>query len=111
TAWLAFAGLATRLYALQVKRSDEFRTRAERRRRRVDFLPPRRGRILDRAGRPLALDRAVCDVVVELPDLDPALDLVPAIGRATRTPLHEAARLLREAREKVRAGAKAAEVG
>ncbi|HZV00153.1 MAG TPA: penicillin-binding transpeptidase domain-containing protein [Planctomycetota bacterium] len=110
-AWLAFFGLGTRLYALQVRHADEMRSRAERRRRRVDFLPPRRGRIVDRHGNPLALDRAVEDVVVEMTELDPALDLVPRIGRATRAPIHEVAAQFREAREQVRDGARAARVG
>jgi penicillin-binding protein 2 len=110
-AWTAFFGLATRLYALQIRRGDEFKTRAERRRRRVDFLPPRRGKLLDRKGRPFAFDRSVHDVVVELTELDPALDLVPRIGRATRAPIHEVAHLLKEAREKARAGAAAVMVG
>ena len=110
-AWAAFAGLGSRLYALQIRRGDEFKTRAERRRRRVDFLPPRRGKLLDRKGRPFAFDRSVHDVVIELTELDPALDLVPRIGRATRAPIHEVAHLLREAREKARAGAAAVTVG
>jgi penicillin-binding protein 2 len=110
-AWLAFGGLTTRLYALQVRRGDELRSRAERRRRRVDFLSPRRGKIVDRKGRPLALDRAVEDVVLELTELDPALDLVPRLGRATHAPIHEVARALKEARAAVLAGASAVRVG
>jgi penicillin-binding protein 2 len=119
--WLVLGGLATRLYALQVLRHEELATRAEKRRRRVDWLEPRRGRILDRSGRVLAYDRPASDVVVELLELDPALELVPNLARATRFPKPQdpkdlsiavewVAGRFREAREEVRAGARAAQV-
>jgi penicillin-binding protein 2 len=108
--WVLFLLLATRLYALQVKHHDEFQVRAERRRRRVDFEAPRRGRIVDRNGTVLAFDRPIEDVIVDVTELDPSLELVPALARATRAPIHEVARRFREARALVREGAHVAEV-
>ncbi|MBI3726388.1 hypothetical protein HY251_20880 [bacterium] len=107
-AWLALGCLATRLYSLQVVRGDELRAKAERRRRKVELLPPRRGRILDAKGRVLALDRPAQDVTVELPELDPSLELVRVLAWATRSTTDEVARSFRGARARVRAGARTA---
>ena len=54
---LALLGLlAGRMYQLQVVESDRYTTLAEENRINLRLLPPPRGRILDRYGRPLAIN-------------------------------------------------------
>jgi len=52
-----FSGLAARLYYLQVIESDRYRMLAEDNRINFKLLAPRRGRIVDRFGRPMAINR------------------------------------------------------
>ncbi len=54
---LLFGGLLVRMFHLQVSRSDEFAKLAEENRISTRLLAPRRGRILDRFGVPLAANR------------------------------------------------------
>ncbi len=101
---LGAAGLGTllllsgRLYGLSVLRHDELRRSAEHRRRRADVLPARRGQVLDRHGRPLALDLPVDDVAVDLTELDPALEMVVPLARALAITRQEAWERLQDAR-------------
>lgn len=73
---LVYLGLASRLVVLQVVRRDAYRGKAERRRRRLEFLAPHRGRISDRRGRTLAVDQPDYEVSLELTDFDPSLGLL-----------------------------------
>lgn len=91
--------LTGRLYALTVLRHGELRAKAQRRSRRADVLPARRGQVLDRHGRPLALDLPVDDVAVDLTELDPALDLVVPLARALGLERQAAWERLRAARD------------
>ena len=52
-----FSILAGRLYYLQVIDSDKYKTLSENNQFNVELLPPIRGRILDRQGVPLALNK------------------------------------------------------
>jgi len=61
---LLLTALAGRLYYLQVLESERYLTLAEDNRINLRLLPPPRGRILDRHGRPLAHNRQDYRVVV-----------------------------------------------
>jgi penicillin-binding protein 2 len=98
---LLLTGLTARLYALTVQRHEELRLRAERRSRKVEVFEPRRGPIVDRAGRPLAIDRPARVVTLDLPELDPALSFVSPIAYTLRIPRSQALSLLRQARHKL----------
>ena len=52
-----FAALAGRLYFLQIKEAEKYRTLAENNQFNFELLPPIRGRILDRNGIPLATNK------------------------------------------------------
>lgn len=69
--------LAGRLYYLQVIEAERYLTLAEDNRISFRLLPPRRGRILDRMGRPLATNRPDFRVVLvaeRAKDVDGTLD-------------------------------------
>lgn len=73
------ATLAGRLYYLQVLEGDRYLTLAEDNRINVRLMMPTRGRILDRLGRPLALNRQEFRVVItpeQTRDLPATLDLL-----------------------------------
>ena len=79
---LAFGGLAARMYHLQVIEGDRYQTLAEENRINVKFHPPLRGFILDRFGRPLAINRRTYRVLFTpeaVKDIDAALDKLHAI--------------------------------
>lgn len=61
---LLLAALAGRLYSLQVIDGDRYLTLAEDNRINLRLITPVRGRILDRLGRPLALNRQEFRVVI-----------------------------------------------
>jgi penicillin-binding protein 2 len=52
-----FSGLAARMYYLQVIEADRYRMLAEDNRINFKLLAPRRGRIVDRFGRPMAINQ------------------------------------------------------
>lgn len=88
--------LAGRMYQLQVMESDRYKLLAEENRINMRLLPPPRGRILDRAGLPLAGNRENYRVVLiaeRTHDVNKTLDalseLIP-VGEAERR------RILRE---------------
>lgn len=51
-----FAALSGRLYFLQVMKSEEYKTLSDGNRIRLMLVPPRRGKIFDRNGNPLAVN-------------------------------------------------------
>ena len=95
---LLLAGLGCRLFVLTVQRHEALREAAERRSRRVEIVTARRGRILDRHGRPLAVDQPVWDIEIDLPRFDPALALVAPLARVLRVSLVKALAVVRAAR-------------
>lgn len=99
---LLLLGLGLRLWQLSVLRHQELSTTALRRQRRVEVLPARRGGILARDGRPLAIDLPIHDVVLRLTDLDPALDLVGPLAAAGGIERADALARLRAARLRAR---------
>ncbi len=74
--------LGARMYYLQVVEADRFATLADDNRISLRLLPPPRGRIVDRAGRPLAINdlnyRAVM-TVKDLPDAERTLDILSGL--------------------------------
>ncbi|MBK8906428.1 MAG: penicillin-binding protein 2 [Rhodospirillales bacterium] len=78
----AFGMLGGRLYYLQVVESSRYATLAEDNRINLRLLPPPRGRILDRHGRPLALNRPTYRMVVvpeQAGDVEQILDTIAAM--------------------------------
>jgi penicillin-binding protein 2 len=74
--------LAGRLYYLQVIEAERYLTLAEDNRISFRLLPPRRGRILDRMGRPLATNRPDFRVVLvaeRAEDVDATLDALSTL--------------------------------
>lgn len=88
--------LAGRMYQLQVLESNRYKLLAEENRINMRLLPPPRGRILDRAGLPLAGNRENYRVVLiaeRTSDVNKTLD---ALGRLIPVGDAERRRILRE---------------
>ncbi|NIA68545.1 penicillin-binding protein 2 [Pelagibius litoralis] len=97
---LLLAGLAGRMYYLQVVEADRYKTLAEDNRINLRLLPPPRGRILDRFGYPLASNRQNFRVVLvreQAGDVERVLD---ALSRLMVLGEHDYKRVLREASRK-----------
>ena len=97
---LLTAGLAGRLYQLQVVDSERYQVLADENRINMQLLPPSRGRIFDRFGQVLAENRLNYRLIV-VPEA--ALDLNRALDEiAALVPIedHDRERVLREARRK-----------
>jgi penicillin-binding protein 2 len=80
--WVLLIGLSVRLVFLQLIHQEHYNTKAEKRRRKIEYLPARRGRILDCENRVLAIDQPRYELCVDLTELDPALDLVARLARS-----------------------------
>ena len=92
--------LAGRMYQLQVIESDKYTTLAEKNRINLRLLPPPRGRILDRYGRPLAINQEnyrVSLVAEQVQDVDAILN---ALSRIISLGDHERQRIMREVRRR-----------
>ena len=98
---LALLGLlAGRMYQLQVVESDKYTTLAEENRINLRLLPPLRGRILDRYGRPLAVNKEnyrVSLVAEQVQDVDAILD---SLSKIISLGDHERQRILRQVRRR-----------
>lgn len=93
---LVFGGLAARMYHLQVLEGDRYQTLAEENRINVKFHAPDRGVILDRFGRPMALNQRTYRVLLTpegVGDLEAALDRLDAIHPI---PPEERARIMKK---------------
>ena len=98
--FLLLSALAGRMYYLQVVESERYTTLAEENRINLRLLPPPRGQIVDRKGRPLAVNQQNYRVVIipeQTPDLEATL---AAIGALIDLNDGEARRILREAKRK-----------
>lgn len=92
--------LAGRMYQLQVIDSDRYKTLSDDNRINIRLLPPPRGRILDRYGRPLALNQEnyrVTLVAEQVRDVEATLDTLSGIISLSD---HERQRILREIRRR-----------
>jgi len=88
--------LVGRMYQLQVLESKRYRLLAEENRINMRLLPPQRGRILDRAGLPLAVNRENYRVVLiaeRTRDVEASLD---KLGQLIPIPDHDRRRIMRE---------------
>lgn len=88
--------LAGRMYQLQVLESNRYKLLAEENRINMRLLPPPRGRILDRTGLPLAVNRENYRVVLiaeRTQDVDRTLD---RLGKLIDIGEHDRRRILRE---------------
>lgn len=88
--------LAGRMYQLQVLESSRYKLLAEENRINMRLLPPPRGRILDRTGLPLAVNRENYRVVLiaeRTHDVDRTLD---RLGKLIDIGEHDRRRILRE---------------
>lgn len=93
-----FGVLAGRMYQLQVLESSRYRLLAEENRINMRLLPPPRGRILDRFGKPMAINREnyrVLMIAERTSDVDGTLD---ALGRLIPIDDHDRSRILRDVR-------------
>ena len=92
--------LAGRMYQLQVIESDKYKTLADENRINLRLLPPPRGRIVDRYGRPLAINKEnyrVTLVAEQVRDIDTMLDTLSGIISLED---YERQRILREVRRR-----------
>ncbi|SDZ81420.1 penicillin-binding protein 2 [Rubrimonas cliftonensis] len=97
---LAAGALALRLRQLQIEEGELYRTMAEENRINIRLLPPARGEIFDRAGRPLAVNRQNLRVVMvreQAGDVEAALD---RLDRVTPIPEADRRHALREFSQK-----------
>src|SRR5258706_2283108 len=78
---LAFAGLALRVFWLQVPLHGLFEMRAERNQEQRVLQPPVRGDILDRNGRPLARDLLTCSISAAPREMDDAAGTARQLAR------------------------------
>lgn len=95
-----FAALAGRLYHLQVVQSDQYVMLADENRINLRLLSPPRGRILDRFGEGLAVNRLTYRVVLVpegTPSVEATLDALRALILVSD---RDVRRVLREARRK-----------
>lgn len=82
---IAFLGLVSRLWFLQVLKGDEFEAFSRDNRIRIERVPASRGRILDRYGRELVVNRPSFDVYVLPKDVEDFSSLGVNLSRV----LHE----------------------
>ena len=93
---LLLAGLAGRMYYLQVIESDRYKTLAEDNRINLRLLPPPRGRILDRFGLPLASNRQNFRVVLVREHAGDVERVLNALAQLITLNEHDYKRVLRE---------------
>ena len=95
--FLLFSALGARLYYLQALESERYKTLADENRINLRLLAPPRGRIVDRFGAPLAINRQNYRVVVipeQTGDVESTLD---SLGRVIALAAGDRRRTLREA--------------
>ncbi|HMA16155.1 MAG: penicillin-binding protein 2 [Bacteroidota bacterium] len=93
---LLLAGLAGRMYYLQVLESARYQTLAEDNRINLRLLPPPRGRILDRFGLPLASNRQNFRAVLVAEHAGDVEKVLAALGQLITLEEHDHKRVLRE---------------
>ena len=92
--------LAGRMYQLQVIESDKYKTLAEENRINLRLLPPPRGRILDRFGRPLAINQENYRVTLVAEQVSNVEALLDSLSGILVLSDHERQRILREVRRR-----------
>ena len=100
---LAFFGLlAGRMYQLQVLESNRYKTLAEENRINIRLLSPQRGRILDRFGIPLVLNRENYRVLLIAEQTRDVKKTLQALGKLISISENENWRVLREIKRRRR---------
>ncbi len=97
---LMFGALVWRLKSLQIDAAERYLLLAEENRINVRLIPPARGEIFDRNGKPLAVNRQNHRVVMireQAGDVEAVLD---DLDRLIGVPPHQRSRILREMRSK-----------
>ena len=79
---IAFLALVSRLWFLQVLKGDEFEAFSRDNRVRIERVPASRGRILDRYGRQMVVNRPSFDVYVLPKDVDDVSSLSVNLSKA-----------------------------
>lgn len=97
---LLLAGLAGRMYYLQVIEADRYKTLAEDNRINLRLLPPPRGRIVDRFGLPLASNRQNFRVVLVREHAGDVEMVLKALSQIINLDDHDYKRVLREVSRK-----------
>tara|TARA_B100000686_G_C16789272_1_gene977481 strand:+ start:1259 stop:3136 length:1878 start_codon:yes stop_codon:yes gene_type:complete len=88
--------LAGRMYQLQVIHSDKYTTLAEENRINLKLLPPQRGRILDRFGRPLAINQENYRVTLVAEQVTNIGSMLDSLSKIIALSVQERERILRE---------------
>ncbi len=91
------SALVARMYYLQVLQSERYQTLAEDNRINLRLLPPPRGRILDRFGRPVALNRQNYRVVIVPEDAGELSATLERLAKVVPLADAERRRVLRDA--------------
>lgn len=95
-----FAGLAGRMYYLQVVESNRYRVLAEENRISLRLLPPPRGRVLDRRGVSLAVNIQDYRIVVVPEEAEDVERMLNRLNLLVEVPDHERRRIMREVRRR-----------
>ncbi len=98
--FILLSGLAARMYYLQVIESEKYRTLAEENRINIKLLPPPRGRIVDRSGVPLAVNRQNYQVVLVSEQAGDPEETLDRLGQIIEIGESDRRRVLREIRRK-----------
>lgn len=95
-----FAGLAARMYYLQVIESKRYRVLADENRISLRLLPPPRGRVLDRRGVPLAVNVQNYRILIIPEEADDVEKMLARLDDLVEVPEHDRRRILREVRRR-----------
>ena len=93
-------GLIWRMRKLQIDAADKYRTLAEENRINVRLIPPARGEITDRNGKPLAVNRQNYRVVMVREQAGDVEAVMDELGRIIEVTPRQRSRALREMRSK-----------
>lgn len=88
--------LAARMRSLQIEQADQFRFLAEENRINIRLLPPARGQIFDRNGRPLAVNEQNYRVVMVREDAGDVEDVLSRLARLIPITQEEVDRAIEE---------------
>ena len=99
---LLLSGLAGRMYYLQVIESDRYKTLSDDNRISMKLLAPPRGRIVDRFGRPLAINRQNYRVMLTAEKAEDVIQTLNVLGKIITISEKERQRLLRETKRRRR---------
>lgn len=102
---LVWAGLVGRLFQLQILEQEQYREQAEANHIKLELAPPRRGRILDRFGRPLASHRRAGRVSITPEQVNDPERTLAQIAELIEVPGERLERLANEIRQSRRRNA------